>query len=615
MDSPRTEQLALKLQIADTQQFNRTVRSAAPVQRRQRDVECTYTSARWSELPSQHLGAELLMLDSAVTLQVEGREGDVLSPVSLDAAANGDQKRRGGYYTPPALAEVLARWAIVTEGSRVLEPSAGDGSFVVAARAVGKQSRITAVELFPNEAAKIRARSGLETTVITGDFFAWFARENRTASFDAVLGNPPFIRYQNFPEAQRAFAFEVMKDEGLHPSRLTNAWLPFVVAATRALRQGGRLALVLPAELLQVTYAAELRAYLARQYSHLTVVTFRELVFDGILQETVLLLGVRGPGAATISFVELGTIDDLTVAGIENAGQVELDLNHAREKWTQYYLSPTELQLVRTIEDSDEFGRLGTYADVDVGVVTGRNEFFVLSRDEATRRGLLDACIPLVGRSAQIPGLMLLRSDWEAMATANGRCYLLQLGDVDRRELAPEALSYVKSGERAGYHEGYKCRIRQPRWWNVPSTWRPDAFLLRQIYDGPRIIRNLADATSTDTIHRVRTSDGVDPGWLAATSMNSLTWAFAEIRGRSYGGGVLELEPTEAEGLPFPQPRWDYPSLEIMDAMVRREGAERALDEVDRHVLVDSGLSRCEVQTLRGIWHKLYQRRMRRKRR
>ena len=541
-------------------------------------------------------------------------------PSSTNGRVNGsaqtEQKQRGGYYTPGAIASVLANWAITEGESQVLEPSAGDGQFVVAAtRHMGGSGHITAVELYPEEAKKIADRAGENATVVTGDFFTWFRDACEPGRFDAVLGNPPFIRYQHFREDHREVAFRLMAEEGLHPSRLTNAWLPFVVAATRALRPGGRLALVLPAELLQVTYAGELREYLARKYSHLTVVTFKELVFEDILQETVLLLGTRQDAEARIAFVELERLDDLHIDKITDVEEVDVDLNHAREKWTQYYLTSSELGLIRELEASSALGRLGQFADVDVGVVTGRNDFFVLAQDEADRLGLLDWCLPLVGRSSQTPGLVLRRADWHALAKANGKCYLLQLGDMERQSLAPSALAYVEAGERIGYHEGYKCRIRLPRWWKVPSDWEPDAFLLRQIYDGPRIIENRARATSTDTIHRIRTKSGVSASWLAAASMNSLTWAFTEIRGRSYGGGVLELEPTEAEGLPFPMPdRIDF-SVDELDQRVRRLGVEAVLDEVDRAVLLPAGLSRADMDSLRNIWRKLHHRRMSRKRR
>src|SRR5450759_1812445 len=68
--------------------------------------------------------------------------------------------------------------------------------------------------------------------------------------------NPPFLRYHHFQEEHREPAFRLMRSAGLHPSRLTNAWVPFVVAASRMLTDRGRLAMVLQAELNQVRYEA-----------------------------------------------------------------------------------------------------------------------------------------------------------------------------------------------------------------------------------------------------------------------------------------------------------------------------------------------------------------------
>lgn len=527
-----------------------------------------------------------------------------------------EPKDRGGYYTPPRIAEFLAAWAVRDLSAAVLEPSAGDGEVAAAAaRLLDRHGRITAVELIADEANRTRSRlADFNATIHAEDFFAWFLREQPTAAFDAVVGNPPFIRYQNFPEAHRQAAFRIMRDEGLRPSRLTNAWLPFVVASTLALKPGGRLALVLPAELLQVNYASELRGYLARRFRHLTVITFRCLIFDGIQQETVLLLGERGDsGGGTIRIAELDDDRDLDILAPDRNSRQAVDLDHATEKWTQFYLTPSEIALVRSLESSREFPLLGEIASVDVGIVTGRNEFFVLTPDDA--HGLESWCSPLVGRSAQIPGLALRQREWDALKATGGRCLLLDLGDVERAALDPQARTYVEYGEERGFHLGYKCRIRAPRWWAVPSTWPPDAFLLRQIHDAPRVVDNQTGATCTDTIHRVRLLNGTSGEWLAGAFLNSVTAAFAEIRGRSYGGGVLELEPREAEGLPVPPPSVRSPALDETDMLVRRHGVEAGMAASDAAIAEATGLGDSDLHMFRGIWRKLYERRRNRRRR
>ena len=153
-----------------------------------------------------------------------------------------------------------------------------------------------------------------------------------------------------------------------------------------------------------------------------------------------------------------------------------------------------------------------------------------------------------------------------------------------------------------------------PTWWNVPSVWSPDAFMLRQIHRGPRIVFNGSGAVCTDTIHRIRTKGYVSGEELAAASLNSVTAAFAEIRGRSYGGGVLELEPSEAEALPFPTPT-PAVDLEEVDSLFRSGDERAAIELVDSATVRSAGLSEAELETLRSIADKMSNRRIRRKRR
>ena len=55
----------------------------------------------------------------------------------------------------------------------------------------------------------------------------------------------------------------------------------------------------------------------------------------------------------------------------------------------------------------------------------------------------------------------------------------------------------------------------------------------------------------TDTAYQIRMQEGVSISGLIYSLYNSLTLLFAEIDGRFYGGGVLELTPSEFKGLPI----------------------------------------------------------------
>jgi adenine-specific DNA methylase len=515
------------------------------------------------------------------------------------AAASAD-KVRGGYYTPAPVARFLARW-VRGAGPRIVEPSCGDGRILRELAALS--GRAHGVELIASEAAKSREFAPVDAESL----FTWLATAE-AGGWDGVAGNPPYIRFGNWPSDHRDPALELMRREGLRPSRLTNAWVPFVVAGTVLVRDGGRVGLVLPAELLQVGYAAQLREFLLGRFRQITLVTFERLVFDGVLQEVVLFCGVAGPGPARMRTVHLTDADALADADLDTEWAPAL--LHENEKWTKYFLDPAAIRLLRTLKASPAMTRLGSLAGVDVGIVTGRNSFFTFTDEQARELALRPHCVPLVSRSAQLSGLVY-DSDCRASDLAAGhRTWLL---DAPPEPADAALVAHVRAGESAGVHLGYKCSIREP-WWITPSLWTPDLFLLRQIHRSPRLTVNAAAATSTDTVHRVRLAPGVDASSLAAVFHNSVTFAFAEILGRSYGGGILELEPREAEQLPIPPPAYAGAELACdVDLLLKANEIDKALDVVDRHVLIDGlGLSHDVVAQCRAAWVSLRNRRTRR---
>jgi adenine-specific DNA-methyltransferase len=551
------------------------------------------------------------------------------------------QKLRGGYYTPELISDFLADWVVRSSNDRILEPSCGDGALLkaVAGHLLERGAspdmaarQIYGVELDPKEAEKAQdtlVRLGFpegKINVSAGDFFQHrrklgggdlFSGDLSTGQFDGVIGNPPFIRYQNFPEDSRTLAFDQMNRAGLNPNGHTNMWVPFLILSSTLLGDEGRLGMVTPAELFQVKYAAETRKFLARFFDQLTLITFRKLVFEGIQQEVILLLGERGDVEHEgIRLIEMDRADDLNGYRHDEISSVEVKpLNHSKEKWTQYYLETQEIKLLREVEEKEGITKSGEVYDVSVGVVTGKNDFFILEQDEVEEKGLSEETIDIVTRSGHLEGAVFHRTDWKDNNDIQRASKLFKPQDASLEDLSESARSYIKEGQEEEHHTGYKCRVRD-RWYIVPSVWVPDAFMLRQVHSYPKLIVNDAEATCTDTIHRVKFHDDWEKKRREVTAafINSLTFAFAEVRGRSYGGGVLTFEPSEGEDLPLPLGEADKLNLTEIDRLVREDRIEEALDMNDRILLEEGlGLSRRKIQALRGIWKKLRDRRIERK--
>jgi len=210
------------------------------------------------------------------------------------------QKLRGGYYTPPDLAAFLVRWVRGINPNSILEPSCGDGAlFDAIGRVKGfRRLTVTGFEFNDEEAAKARARAyevGLKTVSVHAEDFLQWALDHfdGKAQFDAVVGNPPFVRYQYLPAPFQVRAEQIFRQLELPFTKHTNAWVPFILASMALLRPGGRLAMVVPAEIMHVTHAQPLRSYLGRESRRLVIVDPQEIWFKETLQGAVLLLGEK----------------------------------------------------------------------------------------------------------------------------------------------------------------------------------------------------------------------------------------------------------------------------------------------------------------------------------
>ena len=375
--------------------------------------------------------------------------------------------------------------------------------------------------------------------------------------------------------------------------------------------------MVVPAELLQVKYAHELRQRLSRMFEHIVLVCFKRLVFPEIQQEVVLLLaeGKRNSlqKESDIHTVEFDDGSFLKKESLEGA-IAHIPAKHSRPdmKWTSLFLKKSSYEAIECIPSIPKLEKLSKYADVDVGVVTGRNKFFILTKEQVDQYSAHDYCVPVVGKTSALKSLAFQTKDIQAYSEQYP-AYLLNLKGISRNDLPPSLLEYIVQGEEQDVHKGYKCRIRSV-WYQVPSIHIPDAFLYRQIYRFPLLTTNQANATSTDTIHRVRMKNGTNPKWLSMCMFNSLTLTWAEICGRSYGGGVLELEPSEAEELPVFYSE-DLPiDFEKLNKLILSGDYTKALNYTDRIILKDAlQLKDSQIKAIRNAGEELRTRRIGRK--
>lgn len=468
------------------------------------------------------------------------------------------RKARGAFFTPAALAEFLATWAVRSSKDRILEPSCGEASLLSAAgrrlRALHGQTKLVGLDVHApslDAARDFLAADGLKAELRAVDFFD----EPAVRHFDVVIGNPPYIRYQSFVGKDRAKAQQAAFAQGVRLSGLANAWAAFVVHAASFLRPGGRLALVLPASLLSVNFAAPVRRFLLNRFKRVQLVLFEERVFPDVLEEVVLLLAEGEGPTPRFDLFQVRDLDGLrAIEGVDAVASRPWTPTDTDGKWTEALLPTAAAHIYGNLTAKVAFDQLADWGETGLGMVTGNNRFFTLTAAEAATLGLTDdELIPISPPgSRHLRGLTFTDRTFADMKAEGSRVYLF----YPKNQPSAAAKRYIANGESQGIDKAYKCAVRSP-WWRVPTLAIPDLFLTYMNQDAPRLVRNAAKAAHLNSIHGVTLRHGrreLGSDLLPIAMLNSATMLGAELVGRSYGGGILKIEPKEADHLPMPSP-------------------------------------------------------------
>ncbi len=528
------------------------------------------------------------------------------------------RKARGAFFTPPPIADFLSQWAIRSPDARVLDPTCGEAVFLLAAadrlKALGAspaalETQLTGVDLHQpslDASGSLLQAAGAGAQLVCSDFFELATPAHlgdRVGWQDAVIGNPPFVRYQEHKGHARKRSVAAALEQGVRLSGLASSWASTLVHASAFLRPNGRLAMVLPAELLTVGYAEPIRRWLRKRFAVVNLVMFERLQFHGADEKVVLLVAHgEGPCDSFCLFHVDGADDLADVHPLDPVGATP----SAEGKWSDLALSLDVRQLFRSV--SERMNRLDDYGAPTLGTVTGANDYFALSEVTRLKYGIAEKHLRRISPpgTKHLKGLSFSRAHWEELKLSGERVWLLY---PEKKARSKGLTEYLALGTERNVPDAYKCTVRDP-WWRPPAVAVPDLFFTYMSHRYPRLITNAADATYVNSMLGVRLNDEAPAETRTALpllALNSLTMLGGEVMGRGYGGGILKMEPSEAAGLPVPSPdalgkawRTLSPQSPNLDAALRRGEWWTVVAEVDRVLLKGAlGLSNDEVTAIR----------------
>ncbi len=450
----------------------------------------------------------------------------------------------------------------------------------------GRVRHVEAVELIESEAMKTAqtlTAVGLPGRAVHANVLRW-ANDGPSDS-DLVLANPPCVRFQFISDEDKQQAKAIAAHIGAVGNAVSNLWIPVFLLSLAKLRAGGVFSVILPTEFLTGVSASAVRNWLLINTTDLTVDLFKPGSFPAVLQEVLVLTGrksdLQSARSATVQFHDHD--------GGTRSWSHRIDVGLGT--WTSFLLVPKEYQALAAVRSITEVRSIGSIARFSVTTVTGANSYFCLSGDEVDAHDLWEWALPLLPRVRHAGGLIFDNDDQKTLEQDGFPAWMISFAaDKSSPEGHRGAREYLAQGQTRGIDERFKCRVRSP-WYRVPVVPAGELLLSKRSNRFPRVIANHAGVVTTDTIYRGQMLAGapVSAVDFTATFHSSLTLLSAEIEGRSFGGGVQELVPSEVRSLEVPLLAGAGAELPRLDKIARQatdsEDLIRATDKMVSRLL------------------------------
>lgn len=461
------------------------------------------------------------------------------------------RRSRGVYYTPDDAAHFMAQWMVRSPGGTYLEPSMGDGSFLRAVndaeRSIGgARPSWVGVELDPH-AAMGAVQGGLlqSEELRIGDFLA-----QDIPAVDGAIANPPYVRLRALDDEARHRALDVAArclGQKMRPSG--SIWMPFVLHMVEAIKQGGRLAVVLPLDLTYVAYATPLWSYLARNFGSIRVIRSRKKIFQDINQDVLILLAdERGKSTSTVQYEAYGSLYEMIDGGDPAGGAISIDSIISGDRAFQRALLPDGIDELRA--EGFKSGRLVVASELarfHIGYVSGDKTFF-----HPTPETIEQYKLPHANLQKSLINARRLRG--EGLRTASFDSVQADLLWSPQGELTPGERRYIRRGEELGVHQGYKAQRRAP-WYKVPGVRTPDA-IITVFSEQPLLIINDGGWTASNSLLCAYMRDDVSAFEFAASWYSPLSLLSVGLEVHSLGGGVMVMVPGEASKVVMLNPQY-----------------------------------------------------------
>lgn len=395
------------------------------------------------------------LLDSTEPAAIIGRLYEAL-------LSNESRGALGQFRTPKAVGQIMQSWATSGDDT-LLDPGMGSAALSspgfpgwVLSSDPGQVYGIDRSPLSRLMGTVTLTLVGQEHTTQTADFLT-IAPEQVSETIDAVVCNPPYVRYNELPTEYRSTLNEQAERlTGCKVHGKTPLHGYFLYHASACLSPGDRMAVVVPHHFLHRQYGVTLKRYLLDRFRIHALALYdptNNSLFD-TADTTALLLFLEATSQdephGTTRFIHLEDVEntewhrelETATPGTRDWGyvtHVEQSELQPEENWTRQF-NPLTV-------DTTNLTPLSEIADVTRGISTGDNGFFCVSQNEVEKYGIDERYLqPLIRTVSKVAEYEFRDRDWRNQRETGGEAWLLYLEDLDG---VPKDLAEAKETREA----------------------------------------------------------------------------------------------------------------------------------------------------------------------
>jgi len=514
------------------------------------------------------------------------------------------KKNTGSFYTPLAIASkmVLRIKSFLQSGDSILEPSVGDGIFISEISNLNKKIKLTALDINSKELHKAKSKSTISYARFKKLDYLEFTTSKK---FDLIIGNPPYIKKSRLSEAQLNKCHAINDENNLPNSCVKNLWITFLLKSISLLKKDGIISFVLPSDLLQHKYSKHILTHIQSNFDRIEIITFDSLLFEAKGQDTIILTAFKKHKEKGIFFSKDDKkVKDKTAEFSTNPSLVKADI-----KWTHHFLLSDEIEFLSKLVKGIPL--LRDISDSKPGIVTAANKYFIVDKKTEEDFNLANYTHGIIQKGVFVNGkLSFTEKDFKELEHNEKPTRLISVKPQSRLNLGLK--NYLEIGVKEKIDKRYKCSKRD-KWYIIPNVGvKSNILFFKRSHLYPKLLINEANVYVTDSAYCITPKKSYTEKNIVYSFYNSLTLLFAELNGRYYGGGVLELTPSEFKSLPIPYTKLKSSEFnKFKTAFKNKNSIDEILKKNDAKVLCKINLNKDEIRKIQAIKTKLVKKRLR----